>query len=123
MWVAATGTVVMHKVRLIAVFVRCSAAQRVSAISTLYAAAVIGEILLGTTLWDLELCVCVRVRVYACVSLLCSILPTVTDLDHLLLLLYVANDVLQNGRRRGAEVFHELFKEPLKEVFKLVRWV
>ena len=48
---------------------------------------------------------------------------TVTDLDHLLLLLYVANDVLQNGRRRGAEVFHELFKQPLKEVFKLVRWV
>ena len=48
---------------------------------------------------------------------------TVTDLDHLLLLLYVANDVLQNGRRRGADVFHELFKQPLKEVFKLVRWV
>ena len=62
-------------------------------------------------------------RVCTCVSLLCSILLTVTDLDHLLLLLYVANDVLQNGRRRGAEVFHELFKEPLKEVFKLVRWV
>ena len=111
----------MHKVRLIAVFVCCSAAQRVSAISTLYAAAVIGEILLGTTLCHFELCVCVRVC--TCVSLLCPVLLTVTDLDHLLLLLYVANDVLQNGRRRGAEVFHELFKEPLKEVFKLVRWV
>ena len=65
---------------------------------------------------------CVRVCECVCLTAL-AVLPTVTDLDHLLLLLYVANDVLQNGRRRGAEVFHELFKQPLKEVFKLVRWV
>lgn len=48
-------------------------------------------------------------------------LSTCENLDHQLGLLYVANDVLQNGRRRNAEVFQELFKEPMKEAFRLIR--
>lgn len=45
------------------------------------------------------------------------------DPDRRLLLLYLANDILQNGRRRGTDVFQELFKDPLREAAILARWV
>ena len=41
--------------------------------------------------------------------------------DRRLLLLYLANDILQNGKRKGAEVFMESFKDPLKESMRLIR--
>jgi len=43
------------------------------------------------------------------------------DADRRLLLLYLANDVLQNGKRKGADVFMELFQEPLKESMQIIR--
>ncbi|XP_065912784.1 regulation of nuclear pre-mRNA domain-containing protein 2-like isoform X2 [Dysidea avara] len=42
------------------------------------------------------------------------------DADRRLLLLYLANDVLQNGKRKGADVFMELFQEPLKESMQII---
>ena len=49
-------------------------------------------------------------------------MPYITgNADRRLLLLYLANDVLQNGKRKGAEVFMELFQEPLKESMGLIR--
>jgi regulator of Ty1 transposition protein 103 len=41
---------------------------------------------------------------------------TSSDADHRLVLLYLANDILQNSRRKGAEMFGELFREPLQQV-------
>lgn len=41
--------------------------------------------------------------------------------DRRLLLFYLANDVLQNGKRKGADVFMELFRDPLKESMHLIR--
>ena len=32
------------------------------------------------------------------------------------MLLYLANDILQNSRRKGAEMFSELFREHLEQV-------
>ena len=42
------------------------------------------------------------------------------DPDHRLVLLYLANDILQNGRRKGADMFNELFRDPLLQVIPLV---
>ena len=41
--------------------------------------------------------------------------------DRRLMLFYLANDVLQNSRRRGASVFQELFRDPLRQAVTLVR--
>ena len=49
--------------------------------------------------------------------------PHVGDADRRLLLLYLANDVLQNGKRKGADVFMELFQEPLKESMQIIRYL
>lgn len=38
------------------------------------------------------------------------------------MLFYLANDILQNGKRKGADVFQELFKDPLREAVILARW-
>lgn len=49
-------------------------------------------------------------------------MPRITgNADRRLLLLYLANDVLQNGKRKGADIFMELFKDPLKESMQLIR--
>ncbi len=40
-----------------------------------------------------------------------------------MLLLYLANDVLQNSRRKNLSIFHELFKEPLKVAASLAWYV
>eukprot|EP00731_Ephydatia_muelleri_P016564 Em0009g988a len=42
------------------------------------------------------------------------------DADHRLTLFYLANDILQNGRRRGAAVFVDAFKGPLKDAVSFV---
>ena len=47
--------------------------------------------------------------------------PT-ADPDRRLLLFYLANDILQNGKRKGTDVFQELFKDPLREAVILARW-
>lgn len=44
------------------------------------------------------------------------------DADRRLLLFYLANDILQNGKRKGVDVFQELFKDPLREAVMLARW-
>lgn len=41
--------------------------------------------------------------------------------DRRLLLFYLANDVLQNSRRKGGEVFMELFRTPLKQAATMAR--
>ena len=43
--------------------------------------------------------------------------------DKRLLLIYLANDILQNSRRRGADEFLELFKPPLRRVASLTQYV
>lgn len=43
--------------------------------------------------------------------------------DRRLMLFYLANDVLQNSRRRGANMFQDLFRDPLRQAVTLVRWV
>ena len=51
-------------------------------------------------------------------------MPYITgNADRRLLLLYLANDVLQNGKRKGVGTFMELFKDPLKESMGLIRQV
>lgn len=51
-------------------------------------------------------------------------MPYITgSADRRLLLLYLANDVLQNGKRKGADDFTELFRDPLKESMRLIRYV
>ena len=39
------------------------------------------------------------------------------------MLFYLANDVLQNGRRRGADLFLEVFKDPLRQAAIMIRCV
>lgn len=39
------------------------------------------------------------------------------------MLFYLANDVLQNGRRKGADVFLEVFKTALKSAVTMIRLV
>ena len=39
------------------------------------------------------------------------------------MLFYLANDVLQNSRRRGANMFQDLFRDPLRRAVTLVRCV
>lgn len=41
--------------------------------------------------------------------------------DRRLMLFYLANDVLQNSRRRGANMFQDLFRDPLRQAVTLVR--
>ncbi|CAI7998473.1 Regulation of nuclear pre-mRNA domain-containing protein 1B [Geodia barretti] len=41
---------------------------------------------------------------------------TSADADHRLVLLYLANDILQNSRRKSADMFGELFRDPLRQV-------
>lgn len=36
------------------------------------------------------------------------------------MLFYLANDILQNGRRKGADLFLELFQDPLRQA---VTWI
>ena len=43
-----------------------------------------------------------------------NICSLIGDCERRLVLLYLANDVLQNSRRKNISVFHDLFKEPLK---------
>ena len=43
--------------------------------------------------------------------------------DKRLLLVYLANDILQNARRRGADVFLDLFKPPLRHAASLTQYV
>ena len=40
--------------------------------------------------------------------------------DRRLVLFYLANDILQNGRRKGADLFLELFQDPLRQA---VTWI
>lgn len=40
--------------------------------------------------------------------------------DKRLVLFYLANDILQNGRRRGADQFLELFQDPLRQGVTLI---
>lgn len=40
--------------------------------------------------------------------------------DQRLILFYLANDILQNGRRKGADLFLELFQDPLRQA---VTWI
>lgn len=40
--------------------------------------------------------------------------------DKRLLLFYLANDILQNGRRRGADMFLEAFQDPLRQAVTLI---
>ena len=47
--------------------------------------------------------------------------PHPADADHTLILMYLANDVLQNGRRKGVEIFHDLLKDPIKQAVALSR--
>ena len=47
------------------------------------------------------------------------LMPTISypaDPDHRLVLLYLTNDILQNGRRKGADMFNDLFREHLEQV-------
>lgn len=53
---------------------------------------------------------------------LCTHVYLTADPDRRLLLFYLANDILQNGKRKGADVFQELFKDPLREAVILARW-
>lgn len=43
--------------------------------------------------------------------------------DKRLLLIYLANDILQNSRRRGADEFLDLFKPPLRHAAALTQYV
>jgi len=43
--------------------------------------------------------------------------------DRRLVLFYLANDILQNGRRRGADEFLEIFQDPLREAVTLIGYV
>ena len=45
--------------------------------------------------------------------------PT-AEADHRLVLLYLANDILQNGKRKGADMFTDLFRESLEQVVPLI---
>lgn len=40
--------------------------------------------------------------------------------DKRLVLFYLVNDILQNGRRKGADLFLELFQDPLRQA---VTWI
>lgn len=40
--------------------------------------------------------------------------------DRRLLLFYLANDILQNSSRRGADLFLELFQDPLRHAVSLI---
>lgn len=48
------------------------------------------------------------------------IYPTLANADKRLVLFYLANDILQNGRRRGADVFLDLFQDPLRQAVTLI---
>ena len=54
--------------------------------------------------------------------LACAHIYPTADPDRRLLLFYLANDILQNGKRKGTDVFQELFKDPLREAVILARW-
>ena len=49
--------------------------------------------------------------------------PHIGSADQRLVLFYLANDILQNGRRKGADHFVELFKQPLRKGVSVIRWV
>lgn len=51
-----------------------------------------------------------------------AILLYAADPERRLLLLYLVNDVLQNGRRKGVDVYHELYQDPLRHAASLVRF-
>ena len=40
--------------------------------------------------------------------------------DRRLVLFYLANDILQNGRRRGADIFLDLFQDPLRQAVTMI---
>jgi len=40
--------------------------------------------------------------------------------DRRLVLFYLANDILQNGRRRGAGEFLDLFQDPLRQTVTMI---
>lgn len=62
---------------------------------------------------------CVQVSVVGpCVHVICL---HSANADRRLMLFYLANDVLQNSRRRGASMFLELFRDPLRQAVALVR--
>jgi hypothetical protein len=41
--------------------------------------------------------------------------------DRRLLLLFLVNDVLQNGRRKGANMFLDVFQDPLRHASSIIR--
>ena len=43
--------------------------------------------------------------------------------DKRLVLFYLANDILQNGRRRGAGEYLELFQEPLRQSVTMIGYI
>lgn len=51
-----------------------------------------------------------------------AILLYAADQERRLLLLYLVNDVLQNGRRKGVDVYHDLYQDPLRHAASLVRF-
>ena len=49
-----------------------------------------------------------------------SIINYAASADKRLVLFYLANDILQNGRRRGADDFLELFQDPLRQAVTMI---
>ena len=52
-----------------------------------------------------------------------GVLYCAASADRRLILFYLANDVLQNGRRKGADLFLEQFQDPLRQAVTWIGWV
>lgn len=73
-------------------------------------------------LWLRSFIECESVIDSGCVNCVTCVITCSAGPDKRLLLIYLANDILQNSRRKGAEEFLEFFKAPLRHASALTQY-